>query len=72
MAKYDVSTTLLSELLDDPEALAVIDRLVPDLSTHTSLEMLRGMTLQSIMNFADEDRMSDEVKESLRTEINAL
>ena len=53
MAKYDLETTTLGTLLDDPEARAIIVELVPDLPEHPMIgfaKMAGGQLPEDTLN----------------------
>ncbi|MBU6392969.1 MAG: hypothetical protein KGQ75_00185 [Sphingomonadales bacterium] len=55
---YTTADTEIGTLLDDPAAKAVLDRLVPGMTTNDQIDMARSMTLKSIQQYAPE-QLSD-------------
>jgi hypothetical protein len=41
--RFDLDVTTIGELLDDPQARAVIDQIVPELPDHPMVGMVKGM-----------------------------
>ena len=52
MPRYDVTTTTLGQLLDDPEVVAIFDRHAPGLTSNPMVAMARGMTAAQAMGMA--------------------
>ncbi|MCR2764419.1 hypothetical protein NQ152_12980 [Microbacterium sp. zg.B48] len=50
--KYDLDVTTLGQLLDDPEARAIIVDLVPQLPDHPMLGMVKGMPANTVLAMA--------------------
>lgn len=69
--KFDLNTTTLGQLLDDPEARAIIDELVPELPTHPMLGMAKGMPVSTVLTFAG-GQVDPEVVAQLKARIAAL
>jgi hypothetical protein len=63
----------LGELLDNPQARAVIDKQAPGVSTHPMVGMARGMSIGMIVSMPQAAQMglTKEKAESLLAEINA-
>ena len=59
MPKYSTTDTAIGSLLDDPAARAILDKVLPGLTSNERIEMARGMTLKSIQAFAP-DKLTDE------------
>lgn len=51
---YTTTETDIGTLLDDPAAVAVIEKYVPGFSSKDQIDMARPMTLKSIQQFAPE------------------
>lgn len=47
--RFDLSTTTVGELLDDPEARAIIDEVVPQLPSHPMIGFARSMPVEAVM-----------------------
>ncbi len=50
--KYDLDVTTLGELLNDPEARAIIVEVVPELPGHPMLSMVKGMPANTVLAMA--------------------
>jgi len=57
---FTTSDTQLGDILDDPAAKAVLDKYAPQVSKGDQVDMARGMTLQSMQQYAP-DVLSDKV-----------
>jgi hypothetical protein len=64
--------TTLGELIDNPQARAVLDQYVPGASTHPMVAMARGMSLNMILAMPQAAQMglTKEKAESVLAEIN--
>ena len=71
MARYDLTTTKVSQLLDDPAAVAVIERRYPGLTSQPMVTMLKGMVAQKALRMASGYVSDDEVAE-VRAELESL
>ena len=71
MAKYDLETTTLGTLLDDPEARAIIVELVPDLPEHPMIGFAKSMPASAVLKMAGGQLPEDTLNE-LTTRIGAL
>lgn len=69
--RFDLETTKLGELLDDPDARAIIDDLVPDLPNHPMIGFAKGMPAAAVLKMAGGQIPAD-VLEQLQTRIAAL
>ncbi|HET8928585.1 MAG TPA: hypothetical protein VFN24_12270 [Microbacterium sp.] len=69
--RFDLETTTLQQLLDDPEARAVLDEVVPELPEHPMLAMVKGMPVNQLLQLADAQIPADTVA-TLRERIEAL
>jgi hypothetical protein len=68
---YSTSETELGTLLDDPEAVAIIDKHIPDFSTGDGIEMTRPFTIAFIQPYVP-DRITDERRAAIDAEFAAL
>jgi hypothetical protein len=70
---YTLDTTL-GEILDDPQAKAVLDKNLPGVSSNPMLAMAKGMTLNMILSMpqAEQLGLTKEKAEAILTEINKL
>ncbi len=69
--RFDLETTTLGTLLDDPDARAVIDDLVPDLPDHPMIGFAKGMPAAAVLKMAGGQIPAD-VLEQLKIRIGAL
>jgi hypothetical protein len=52
MAKYDLSTTTLGSLLDDPDVVAIMEKHAPGITTNPMLGMAKGMPAAQAVGMA--------------------
>jgi len=71
MAKYDLNTTTLGTLLDDPEVVAIFDKHVPGLTSNPMLAMAKGMPVNQAINMAGGMVPADGLA-AIRAEVEAL
>lgn len=66
--------TTLGEILDNPQAKAVLDQQLPGVSTNPMIAMARGMTLNMILAMpqAAQLGLTKEKAEAILAEINKL
>ncbi|MET0734266.1 MAG: hypothetical protein ABWY55_01275 [Microbacterium sp.] len=69
--RFDLETTTLGQLLDDPEARAVIVELVPELPDHPMIGFAKGMPAGAVLKMAA-SQLDPETLEQLKTRISAL
>ncbi len=69
--RFDLETTTLGELLDDPEARTIIDDLVPELPDHPMIGFAKGMPAGAVLKMAGGQVPAD-LLEQLETRIAAL
>ena len=69
--KYDLETTTLGTLLDDPDARAIIVDLVPELPDHPMIGFAKGMPAAAVLKMAGGQIPADTV-EQLQARIAAL
>jgi hypothetical protein len=69
--KYDLESTTLGQLLDDPEARAIIVELVPELPDHPMIGFAKGMPAAAVLKMAGGQLPADTL-ETLKTRIAAL
>jgi hypothetical protein len=50
--RYDLETTTLAQLLEDPESRAIIDDVVPQLPTHPMIGFVKGMPVTQLLQIA--------------------
>ena len=70
-AGYSSTSTPIGTLLDDAAAKAVLDKIVPGLSTNPQIDMARGMTLKDIQSYAAE-QLTDDVLKKIDVELAML
>ena len=58
-AAFSVEGTDVGTLLDNPTTKAVLDKLLPGLSTNPQIDMARAMTLKQVQGYAP-DKIKDE------------
>ncbi|MDY0908597.1 hypothetical protein [Microbacterium sp. CFBP9034] len=69
--KYDLETTTLGQLLDDPEARGIIVELVPELPEHPMVGFAKSMPAAAVLKMAGNQLPADTL-EQLKTRIAAL
>jgi len=69
--KYTTADTEIGTLLDDPAAKAILDKIVPGMTTNDQIDMARSMTLKSIQTYAA-DELTDERLAQLDAEFAKL
>lgn len=69
--KFDLETTTLGTLLDDPDARAIIDELVPELPDHPMIGFAKGMPAAGVLKMAG-GQLPPETLEALTTRLSAL
>ncbi|WP_396657009.1 hypothetical protein [Microbacterium sp.] len=69
--RFDLETTTLQDLLDDPESRAILDEVVPELPEHPMLEFVKGMPVNQLLQLAGAQIPADKVA-TLRERIEAL
>jgi hypothetical protein len=52
MAKYDLSTTTLGSLLDDPDVVAIMEKHAPGITSNPMLGMAKGMPAAQAVGMA--------------------
>lgn len=70
-SRYDLATTPLKVLLDDPEARAVLDELVPQLPAHPMIGLAKGMPVDTVLGMAAQEAPA-ELLDTLRARLAAL
>lgn len=71
MAKFTLETTI-AQLMDDPQAKAVLDSYVPGLSGNPMVAMIRPMSLNSVLAMPQAAQLgfTKDVAERLLAEVN--
>jgi len=70
-AHYSVDNTPIGDLLDDPNARAVLDTYMPGFSSNDQIDLARGMTLRAIQPYA-QDTMTDDVLAKIDADLGKL
>jgi len=71
-APYSVETTLVGKLLDDPEAAAILERLIPTVYANEMFKTMgRDQTLKSIQQY-EPQALSDENLAKIQAEFDKL
>jgi hypothetical protein len=71
MSRYDLDTVTLGRLLDDPDAVAAIESIVPGLTSNPMLAFARGMTASQALAAAG-SRADPDTKRRLIEALQAL
>lgn len=69
--RFDLDVTTLGELLDDPQARAIIVEVVPELPGHPMLGMVKGMPANTVLAMAASQFPAEKAAE-LKKRITAL
>ncbi|MFV0319132.1 MAG: hypothetical protein ACK5IN_01930 [Microbacterium sp.] len=69
--KFDLTITTLQHLLDDRDARAIIDEVVPELPHNPMVAFVKGMPVDKLLQMAGDKLPADKVDE-LRQRIEAL
>lgn len=69
--KYTSSDTEIGTLLDDPAAKAILEKIVPGMTTNDQIDMARSMTLKSIQQYSP-DQLTDQRLAQLDAEFAKL
>ncbi|WP_314504808.1 hypothetical protein [uncultured Microbacterium sp.] len=69
--RFDLDVTTLGQLLDDPQARAIIVEVVPELPGHPMLGMVKGMPANTVLAMAASQFPAEKAAE-LKKRISAL
>ena len=69
--RFDLDVTTLGELLDDPEARAIIVETVPQLEGHPMIAMVKNLPANTVLAMAG-GQLPPEKATTLRERISAL
>ena len=69
--RFDLDVTTLGQLLDDPQARAIIVEVVPELPGHPMLGMVKGMPANAVLAMAASQFPAEKAAE-LKKRISAL
>lgn len=71
MAKYDLNSTTLGELLDDPAVVEIMEKHAPGITSNPMLGMAKGMPAEQAVGMAGGIIGADAV-EAIRADLHAL
>lgn len=71
MAKYDLNTTTLGEMLEDPEVVAIMEKHAPGITSNPMLGMAKGMPAAQAVGMAG-GMIGPEAVDSIKADIEAL
>jgi hypothetical protein len=71
MAKYDLTTTTLGTMLEDPEVVAIMEKHAPGITSNPMLGMAKGMPAAQAVGMAGGMIGADAV-EAIKADIEAL
>lgn len=69
--RFDFETVTIGQLLDDPQARAIIDDTAPGVADNPMVSMVRGMSAESALKMAG-DRVDAATVQTLRQRLAAL
>jgi hypothetical protein len=71
MAKYDLNSTKLGTLLDDPQVVEILEKHSPGITSNPMINMVRDMTVGQAMGMAGGVIGQDKV-EAIQREVEQL
>ena len=71
MAKYDLTTTTLGAMLEDPDVVAIMEKHAPGITSNPMLGMAKGMPAQQAVGMAG-GMIGSEAVEAITADIQAL
>ena len=71
MPRHDMNSVTLGDLLDDPEAVQIIDRVVPGATSHPLVGLVRGLMATDALAMAG-GKLTPEQRDALVGELGAL
>jgi hypothetical protein len=71
MARYDVNTTTLGTLLEDPQVVEILEKHAPGITSNPMIGMAKGMTAAQAMSMAGSVLDQDKV-EAIKREVEQL
>lgn len=71
MARYDLNTTTLGTMLEDPEVVQIMERHSPGITSNPMIGMAKGMTGNQVMGMAGGMLGADKVQ-AIKDDIAAL
>ncbi|HEX5857140.1 MAG TPA: hypothetical protein VFY91_03435 [Microbacterium sp.] len=69
--KFDLDVATIGQILDDPQAKAIVDDVVPGMADNPMVSMVRGMTATSVLAMAGSQVDAAKVAQ-LRERLSAL
>jgi len=69
--RFDLEVATIGQILDDPQAKAIVDDVVPGMSDNPMVSMVRGMSASSVLAMAGGQVDAAKVTE-LRARLGAL
>ena len=71
MAKYDISTTTLGAMMEDPDVVAIMEKHAPGITSNPMLGMAKGMPAAQAMGMAG-GMIGQDAVEAIEAEVSAL
>ncbi len=71
MGKYDINSTTLGELLEDPEVVAIMEKHAPGITSNPMIGMAKGMVAGQAVKMAGGIIGADAV-EAITADVDAL
>jgi hypothetical protein len=71
MAKYDLNTTTLGSLMEDPEVVAIMEKHAPGITSNPMLGMASGMPAQQAVGMAS-SMIGQDAVDAITAEVSAL
>lgn len=71
MAKYDLTTTTLGDMLEDPDVVAIMEKHAPGITSNPMLGMAKGMPAAQAVGMAG-GMIGQEAVDAITVDIEAL
>ena len=71
MAKYDLTSTTLGEMLEDPDVVAIMEKHAPGITSNPMLGMAKGMPAAQAVGMAG-GMVGQEAVDAITVDIEAL
>ena len=71
MAKYDITTTTLGAMMEDPDVVAIMEKHAPGITSNPMLGMAKGMPAAQAMGMAG-GMIGQDAVEAIEREVSAL
>ncbi len=68
---YSVETSLIGDLLDNPDTKAIVAKYLPDVVNSPQIDMARSMTLRQIQSYAP-DTITDDLLAKIEADLKKL